>query len=131
MITLLRSLLPSRTGLVLALVALLVPVAIGCASTEVDSVVVADVGVGAPSTCQIGSASRGSSFALAAERQAFLANPLLGEAAWAAYACGITRAGPLPVRLTPFDREPGTWAERVRQAGAPTPPGGASTYCRP
>ena len=57
---------------------------------------------------------------LAAERQAFLANPLLGEAAWAAYACGITRAG--PVRLTPFDREPGTWAERVRGAGAPAPP---------
>jgi poly(hydroxyalkanoate) depolymerase family esterase len=59
---------------------------------------------------------------LAAEKEAFLANPFLGEAAWAAYACGITRAGPVPVRLTPFDREPGTWAGRVRQAGAPTPP---------
>src|SRR4051794_28471403 len=59
---------------------------------------------------------------LAAQRQAFLANPLLGEAAWAAYACGITRAGPLPIRLTPFDREPGAWGDLFREAGAPTPP---------
>src|SRR3954465_8976883 len=69
-----------------------------------------------------GCAGREGEPILAAERQAFLANPLLGEAAWAAYACGITRAGPLPVRLTPFDWEPRTWAELVREAGAPAPP---------
>lgn len=58
---------------------------------------------------------------LAAQKQWFLWTNPFGEAGWAAYACGISRADALPVRLTPFDRRPPDWGGLVRDAGAPAP----------
>jgi poly(3-hydroxybutyrate) depolymerase len=59
---------------------------------------------------------------LAVQKRWFLWTSPFGEAGWAAYACGIVRAGVASIRSPPIDRSPEAWAVLVRDAGAPPPP---------